>query len=288
MLITLPRSNTPQGIAYYRSGQGQPVVCIHGVGLRAESWFQQMDALAVNYEVFALDMPGHGSSAPINAASPNLDDYIDRISQCIIELIGRPAVIIGHSMGALIAIEYAARHPNHCLAVVAMNAVYRRTEATRAAVLARAKELSNNTNTDVSTNPVSRWFDQNADNYCSDMADLCVQWLRQADVQGYAAAYTVFAESDGPTESSMAALTMPSLFVTGSEDYNSSPDMSRAMAEKAVHGEVYIVDQARHMMLLTHPKEINQLLQRYIQQATATATPHHKTSLDSKRMEETL
>ena len=266
MLITLPRSNTPQGIAYYQSGQGTPVVLIHGVGLRAESWFQQIDALAVNYQVCALDMPGHGLSRAIDAMPPTLDDYVDAISHCLIDVVGQPAVIIGHSMGALIALEYAARHPDQCLAVVAMNAVYRRTEATRVAVLARARELSDNTNPDVSTNPVNRWFDQSAPNYCPDMAELCTQWLRQADAQGYAAAYTVFAESDGPAESSMTALTMPSLFVTGSEDYNSSPDMARAMAQKAACGEVYIVNQAKHMMMLTHPTEVNQLLHNYITQ----------------------
>ena len=57
--ITLPRSKTAQGVAYHRSGDhGAPVVLVHGVGLRAESWFQQIEALGADYRVYAVDICG--------------------------------------------------------------------------------------------------------------------------------------------------------------------------------------------------------------------------------------
>ena len=47
--ITLRRFKSSDGIAYSRAGEGVPVVFIHGVGLRSEAWYQQVEALKYNY-----------------------------------------------------------------------------------------------------------------------------------------------------------------------------------------------------------------------------------------------
>ena len=55
----LPRRKEA-GIAYYRGGEGAPVMLLHGVGLRLESWHRQIAALQPRCAVYAPDMPGHG------------------------------------------------------------------------------------------------------------------------------------------------------------------------------------------------------------------------------------
>ena len=66
MLQILPRSRTPSGAAYLDRGRGgETVVLIHGVGMRIEAWAPQIERLADSFRVVAVDLPGHGLSAPV-------------------------------------------------------------------------------------------------------------------------------------------------------------------------------------------------------------------------------
>ena len=272
-MTTLPRSKTSRGIAFHQIGAGLPVVLIHGVGLRADCWFQQMDVLSSDYQVFALDMPGHGLSRAISSSQPTLNDFIDEVHHAFAEVVAQPAVIVGHSMGALIAIEYASRYPENCLGVIALNAVYQRTQAAKLAVKERAQQLRAGSAHTGDT--INRWF-ESTDPERADVVTLCESWLSIADAQGYATAYGVFAESDGPGASSLQALSMPALFVTGSDDANSSVQMSRKMASLAPYGKIEIIDQSKHMMLLTHPSPLNTIMLDFIDSALSHA--HRETS----------
>ncbi len=68
-MIRLTAELTPAGTSYLATGQGQPVVLIHGVGLNKEMWGGQVVGLATQYRVIAYDMLGHGAS-PVHKAVP--------------------------------------------------------------------------------------------------------------------------------------------------------------------------------------------------------------------------
>lgn len=266
MSITLPRSETSGGIAYHRSGNpdGIPVVLVHGVGLRSESWYRQIDALQTQYDVFAMDMPGHGESASLNKSPPELADFIDSLAAFIARTVCRPAVIVGHSMGALLALTLSKTHPQLCLGIVAMNAVYQRSAEAREAVQNRAASLREGAQTDP-TAPVKRWFSDTPSAQDEAHAALCREWLLAADRAGYAAAYTVFAQEDGVASKDLQNLTLPCLFLTGTLDANSTPAMSEAMAACVKHADVVIIHDSRHMTPLTHATAVNQALLGFLE-----------------------
>lgn len=259
--IILPRFKSDSGIAYHHTGDsnGIPVVLIHGVGLRSESWYQQISGLENDYEVFAVDMPGHGESQTIDAESPGLSDFTGILAGFIKTVVARPAVIIGHSMGALLALSLAKNHPTLCLGVVAMNAIYQRSDEARVAVLARAKNLRETPQSDP-TAPVKRWFDDTPSAQDKIHAALCSDWLKAANLKGYADAYTVFSEEDGLAEADLQALKLPCLFMTGELDANSSPAMSQAMSQLVNQADAVIIKGSRHMTPLTHAAEVNPAL----------------------------
>lgn len=80
------------------------------------------------------------------------------------------------------------------------------------------------------------------------------------DPAGYAAAYWVFAACDGPAPDTLCRLKCPALFQTGGRDANSTPAMSRSMAAQAPQGRALIVENAAHMMPMTHPEDVAQAL----------------------------
>lgn len=244
------------------AGRGPLVVLIHGVGLRSEAWGAQIDHLAKNHRVLAVDLPGHGYSACLSNA-PLLADYTDAIAATFDEA----AVVIGHSFGAMIALDMARRHPLKVVGVAALNAIFRRSAQAATAVQARAHSLDGVGMADPAA-PLARWFGANG----SPEKSACCKWLRDVDPQGYRAAYGVFAREDGPSADALENLSMPSLFLTGALEPNSLPEMSHAMAARALHGCAKVVTGAAHMLPMTHPDVVNDILTDFIQRATPPQT----------------
>lgn len=232
------------------AGQGEPILLIHGVGLRAEAWNAQISALSERFQVTAVDMPGHGDSA-LPAGSLALEDYTNAIAA----VFDRPALVVGHSMGAMIALDLAARYPQLVRGVAALNAVFERPAEAEHAVQARAAQLDGVTVADPSATLV-RWFG----NTPSPERSACKDWLCNVDPAGYRAAYRVFAHENGPSRDALAALTCPALFMTGAEEPNSTPAMSLVMAEIASNGRAVVLPEAAHMMPMTHTEQVNAAL----------------------------
>jgi pimeloyl-ACP methyl ester carboxylesterase len=92
------------------------VVLVHGAGLDSTAWALHSRWFAHHgHAVLAVDLPGHGRSAgPPLGEIGALADWIARL----IELAGAPkATLIGHSMGALVALETASRHKDQVAAL---------------------------------------------------------------------------------------------------------------------------------------------------------------------------
>lgn len=255
---TRPRSDLGSLVAIVE-GRGPVVLLIHGVGLRAEAWGAQLDALARQSRVIAVDMPGHGDS-PRLPDSPQLADFTDAIAAT---LTG-PAVVIGHSLGAMIALDLAARYPRLVQAVAALNAIFQRDDAAKAAVQARADTLAGTEPADPAA-PLTRWFGTEP----SPAREACQRWLSETGPAGYRDAYRVFADEDGPAPQTLQDLHCPAVFVTGADEPNSTPAMSHQMAKLAPQGRAEIIGGAAHMMPMTHPAEVNAILSHFIQDHAA-------------------
>lgn len=129
-----PRTRTASDLDCIEAGEGPPVALIHGVGLRADAWGGQIPVLADHYHVRAYDTPGRGGSRPVGE-HPSLADYTDRFAEAI-AAFGEPALVAGHSMGALIVLDLGIRYPELVRGVAALNGVFRRSDEAKTAVRA--------------------------------------------------------------------------------------------------------------------------------------------------------
>ena len=254
-----PRSRI-QNLTMISEGQGDPlIVLIHGVGLRAEAWGAQLAGLSHLGSLRAVDMPGHGGSAGLPDGA-KLGDFTDAVAA----VIDRPAVVIGHSMGAMIALDLAVRYPQSVLGVAALNAIYRRGVTAQKAVIARAKALNANALPDPEPT-LERWFG----NTESAARAACRAWLMDVEPAGYTKAYRVFATSDAPDDADLERLAMPSLFATGADEPNSTPWMSNMMAQIAPSGRAHAFENAAHMMPMTHAAALNEMLCDFVTECTS-------------------
>lgn len=90
--------------------KGEPLILLHGIGAASDIWEPLFPMCLNNYFTFALDFPGFGQSEEIKPVivPDNFVEVVDYITQ--IHNIDR-AILIGHSMGGLVAAAYASQEP---------------------------------------------------------------------------------------------------------------------------------------------------------------------------------
>lgn len=229
-------------------------------------WAPQVANLCADFDVLVFDMWGHGESV-LPDQELNLSHYTSQLQSLLAELEIETAHLVGHSMGALIALDFALAFPQNCRSVSALNAVFRRTPEQSAAVQKRAQDLSAD---EVSVNlneTLLRWFGKPSEHNFDLAQQLAHKLLLEVNPKGYAAAYEVFAASDSVHATALTGLRVPALFYTADGDPNSTPEMSMAMAELAPTGKAQVLAGHRHMMTLTAPAEINESLRTFFESA---------------------
>lgn len=98
------------------AGSGPVVVLLHGTGASTHSWRDLLARLAARFTVVAVDLPGHGFSSPL--VSPTLPAMASAVRALLVELGLAPALIVGHSAGAAVALRLSLDAP---VPVVAFN-----------------------------------------------------------------------------------------------------------------------------------------------------------------------
>ena len=99
-------------IGYRQWGERGPlVVLLHGISSSAASWLPCAQVLSQSMRVLAWDAPGYGNSTPVAQAAPRAADYAVRLQARLAALDVTPDVIVGHSLGALMASAYVAAAP---------------------------------------------------------------------------------------------------------------------------------------------------------------------------------
>jgi len=91
-------------------GQGPPLVLLHGIMLSSALWVHQLRDLADHHRVMAIDLRGHGQSLP-GATGTSLQILAADVRAVLQALDIEHAVLVGHSMGGMVALQLAVDLP---------------------------------------------------------------------------------------------------------------------------------------------------------------------------------
>ena len=113
-------------------GDGPRLLLLHGIGSNAEGWNPVIDDLSAKFSPVTVDLRGHGRSGKPESGYL-YDDYVSDIEELLTALDWENPLIVGHSLGGIIALWWATRHPDRATALVAEDSALRSGEDFRLA-----------------------------------------------------------------------------------------------------------------------------------------------------------
>ena len=241
------------------TGQGPPVVLIHGLGLDRRLWDPFVPRLAKRSRVITYDILGHGSAPPLRAPT-TLDDFDAQLVAVLDRAAAERAVVVGFSLGGVIARATAASHPERVAALVLLNTIARRPPEIRRQVLDRADRLDTGQGESLAAEAIERWFTPSFRDARPDVIASVLDRLARNDPVSYRHAYRLFAEADETASALHPRIRVPALVITGADDRNSTPEMARQIADALPGSECRILRKLRHMGLVEDPDAVLDLI----------------------------
>lgn len=260
--------DTAHGITGYREAgtshlRTLPVVLLHGIGSGAASWVRQLDVLGAKRRVLAWDAPGYGVSTRVTNESPIASDYANALRAWLDALDITRCVLVGHSLGAIIAGSFAASSPERVagLLLISPAAGYGAAskdmrEAKRDARLKMLNELGpQGLARERSANMVSQYADEAAREW--------VRWnMARIVPEGYAQATHLLANAD--LASDIARFRGRIAVAVGAEDAITPPAACAPIAQ-AAHVSLQVIPRAGHAGYVESPAAYTALIDSFCQ-----------------------
>ncbi len=235
------------------SGARAPVVMVHGAGASSVVWMDLVKRLAPARRVIAPDLPGHGQSDAWHETS--IDLYRDAVGTMCAKLGVTKVVLVGHSMGAAVALACAAAWPERVTGLCLVGASERfPTDPAIVNVLDNDFEHAAQRLAPLQFSPATD-------------GDLIARWTAvtiAASQQTTLADYRALDAWQAPP--ALAKLGMPVLLVTGSDDLLTPPRRAHELAARLANARVVIQQHTGHMCFLERPDEFNNLLDNFLRE----------------------
>lgn len=248
------------GLAYQSAGRGDvPIICLHGIGGDATFFAPQLAGLSDDHWVISLDLPGYGGS---DAMALSFEALAQKIADFVDALGCEHAHLCGQSIGGMIAIETACRHPA-CVASLALiattSAFGGRDErfkqafvAERLTPLDQGRSLSDLAQTFVPGITGNR---VGAEALAAATASMAA--VPEATYRAIIECLITFNRRDD-----IANLPQPACLIAGLEDTN-APARTMARMAKKMGAAYHEIDGAGHLVNLEAPSETNRILRTF-------------------------
>ncbi len=111
-------------IHYVEAGAGQPVILLHGANIGWAEWYKNIEALAKNFKIFAIDLPGAGLSTRVDFSTIDADKtFVDVVENFIKFKRLEKVDLVGHSVGGWVVMKLAINRPELVRKLVLVNSL---------------------------------------------------------------------------------------------------------------------------------------------------------------------
>jgi pimeloyl-ACP methyl ester carboxylesterase len=241
----------------------QSLVFIHGSGSDHSAWSHQYGRLHKKYNIVAINLPGHGHSG--GGGESDVEEYCLWVKKFMDILDLKRAVLVGHSLGAAIALRFALNYPQEIAGIVLVGGGMK-----------------------MSVNPFFLEFlKTNPPVVPAEVIDLICKYslakenrskfsaplqksISQSKVDVLYGDLSACNNLDLTQEA--GKISVPALVICGAEDKMTPLDFSRQLAASISRATLEIIESAGHMVMLERPAEFNMSLDKFAESILAAAS----------------
>lgn len=247
------------------AGHGPDLVLLHGWGLNASIWNALAESLHANHRVHLIDLPGHGHSR----WGPGSPTDLEGLVRIVAPYVPRQAIVLGWSLGAMVAMQLAARAPQNvgALILVAATPKFVREDdwvdgMTTKALANFAQRLHNDWQA-----TIQEFLALQVRGEEKELAAL--RTLRQKLLERGLPQLAALEAGLGILRAAdlrplLPQIRQPTLVIGGEYDRVTSPAASRYLADQLADARLHVVNRAGHAPFISHAGEFASIVSEFL------------------------
>lgn len=248
-------------VNYEIEGQGPWVVMSHSLACNVSMWDAQVALLARDFRVLRFDTRGHGATdAPSGAYS------LDMLSGDLLGLLDvldiRQAHYVGLSMGGMIGMTFALKHPGRLASLVLCDTTSRVPPEAAPVWEGRIKMAREQGMSPLVEPTLQRWFTEPYYKSDKPMMLRVGAMISSTPVEGYIGCCHAIPKID--LTDKLGAIRVPVQVIVGDQDVGTPVAMSQAIHDAIPGSELVVIPSASHLSNLEQPKAFNNALAGFL------------------------
>lgn len=253
-------TQTIERMAVEVSGEGEPVVLLHGLGGTTNTWTPLAAALQ-RHRCIRPDLPGAGRSPLPASGQLTIATLVESLLRMLQVLGVERARFVGHSMGTILCQHIAVQQPRLVQGLALFGPLAAPPDQARAGLKARAETARAEGMGDIADAIVNAATAAATRERNPVAAALVRESVMRQDPKGYAANCEALAAAEA---ADAARIACPTLLVTGEDDVVAPPSVARQLGEKIEGARVHVLPRCGHWTPFEAPEACNGHLKEFL------------------------
>src|SRR5262245_7078299 len=241
-------------IHHESDGDGPPIVFVHGLGATSNVWHAQRTTFCKSYLVIVYDRSGCGRSQKASAGY-SVEGWADELAGLLDHLAVPSAVVVGHSLGSMVAQRFAGKYASRTRALVLAGGEAERTPEAKQILTERAHSIE----AGGLFAAVGPWLTGVLSPATREgnpaLAGLLREMVLANDPRAYA--QQCLALRDGSARADHARIRCPTLLTVGDQDLVTPLSWQQQIAAGIAGSRIRVIPNTAHMTMLESPAVFN-------------------------------
>jgi 3-oxoadipate enol-lactonase len=247
-------------IHHETQGDGPTIVFVHGLGATSNAWHAQRTTLSKNYRVIVYDRSGCGRSGRRDGYS--VEAWTEELAGLMDHLAVPSAVVVGHSLGSMIAQRFAAKYSTRTEALILAGGEAELGPEEKRALTERARSVE----ADGLISVVGQWLSAVLSAATREANPALAGLVREMFLSNDARAYALhcLALRDGAVRDDQGNIACPTLLTVGDQDLVTPMSWQRQIAAGIADSRIRIIPNTAHMTMLESPAAFNTVVLEFL------------------------